>query len=69
MQSKAAFATALELWAASRERAIIDVSRKASSLTDQGCHEDAAYFRFVARLLTVRAVHERARAAALRQAA
>ena len=69
MRSKNAFATALELWAASRERAIIEVSRKAASLADQGCSDGAAYFSFVARLLTVRAVHERARAAALREAA
>ena len=69
MFSKAAFATALELWAESRERAIIEVTRKAATLADQGRTYDAEYFSFVARLLTVRALHEREQAAALRQAA
>jgi hypothetical protein len=68
MASKAAFATAPELWAASRERAITEVSEKAAALADQGHEDDASYFRFVARLLTVRAMHERAEAAALRAA-
>ena len=66
MHSKAAFATALELWAESRERAIIEVSEKASALADQGRNDEAEYFRFVSRLLTVRAMHERSQAAALR---
>jgi hypothetical protein len=68
MVSKTAFATALELWAASRERAITDVSEKAASLADQGRNDEAEHFRFVARLLTVRAMHERASATALRAA-
>jgi len=66
MRNKAAFATALDLWAASRERAVIEVSENAAALADQGCHDQAEHFRFVARLLTVRAVHERAQAAAFR---
>jgi hypothetical protein len=65
MKNKAAFVTALGLWAESRDRAIIDLNMKAADLADQGCHEDAEYFRFVARLLTVRALHERAVAGAL----
>ena len=65
MKNKAAFVTALGLWAESRDRAITDLNRKAADLTDQGCHDDAEYFRFVARLLTIRAIHERAHAAAL----
>ena len=66
VQSKTAFATALEAWAESRERAIIDVSETASALAAQGRDDEAEYFRFVGRLLTVRAMHERAQAAALR---
>ena len=66
MKNKAAFVTALELWAESRDRAITDLNEKAADLASSGCHEDAEYFRFVARLLTVRAIHERAHAAALR---
>ena len=69
MRSKAAFVTALELWAESRERAIIEVSRKAAKLADQGQHDDAEHFQFVARLLTIRALHERAQSAALQEAA
>ena len=65
MKNKAAFVTALGLWAESRDRAITDLNKKAADLTDQGCHDDAEYFRFVARLLTVRAIHERAVAGAL----
>jgi uncharacterized metal-binding protein len=68
MKNKAAFVTALELWAESRDRAITDLNKKAADLADQGCHDDAEYFRFVARLLTVRAIHERAHAAALQGA-
>jgi hypothetical protein len=67
--SKSAFAAALELWAESRERAIIDLSRQARAFADQGCSEDAAHFSFAARVLTVKAVHERARAAAIRATA
>ena len=66
VQSKTAFATALELWAESRERAIIEVSKKAAGLAGQGRSDEAEHFRFVARLLTVRAMHERSQAAALR---
>jgi len=65
---KAAFATALDLWAESRERAIGDVARQAASFAAQGREQDAAYFRFVGRLLSVRAMHERAQSTALRSA-
>ena len=69
MKNNAAFVTALGLWAESRDRAITDLNKKAADLADQGCHDDAEYFRFVARLLTVRALHERAQAAAASRAA
>ena len=65
MKNKAAFVTALGLWAESRDRAITELNKKAADLADQGCHDDAEYFRFVSRLLTVRAIHERAVAGAL----
>ena len=65
---KTAFATALDLWAESRERAIGEVAAKAAAFSERGREEDAAYFQFVGRLLSVRAMHERARAAALRPA-
>jgi hypothetical protein len=68
VQSKTAFATALELWAESRERAITEVLKKASALAARGRNDEAEHFRFVARLLTVRAMHENAQAAALRAA-
>ena len=68
MKNKAAFVTALGLWAESRDRAITDLHKKAADLADRGCHDDAEYFRFVARLLTVRAIHERVQAAALQGA-
>ena len=61
-----AVAMALELWAESRERAITDVSTRATALAREGRQEDAAFFGFVARLLTIRALHERAQAAATR---
>jgi hypothetical protein len=65
MKNKAAFVTALGLWVESRDRAITELNQKAADLADQGCHHDAEYFRFVSRLLTVRAIHERAVAGAL----
>ena len=68
VRSKAACATALELWAESRERAITETSKKITALAQQGRNDEAEHFRFVARLLTVSAMHERARAAALRVA-
>jgi hypothetical protein len=64
--SKAAVAIALDAWAESRERAIIDLSRQAAILADQGCNDDAAHFTFAARSLTIKAVRERAEAAAIR---
>ena len=66
VQSKNGFATALELWAESRERAISGVLEEAGTLAAQGRNDEAEYFRYVARLLTVRAMHERAQSAALR---
>jgi hypothetical protein len=68
VQSKTAVATALELWVESRERAITEVSRKATALAYRGRNDEAEHFRFVARLLTVRAMHEKSEAAALRAA-
>ena len=69
VRNRAALANALEVWAASRERAARELSRQAASLADQGCNDDAAHFRSAARSLSVKAVYERARAAALRSAA
>jgi hypothetical protein len=63
---KAAFATALDLWAESRERAISEVAHRAACFAAEGREQDAAYFRFVGRLLSVRALHERAQSVALR---
>jgi len=65
---KAALAAALDVWAEARERAIKELSRHAAALAEQGSNDDAAHFRFAARSLRVRAVDERARAAALRAA-
>lgn len=66
MQSRAALASALDVWAAARERAVTELSRKAVTLSDQGFNDDAAFLTYAARLLSGKAVHERARAAALR---
>jgi hypothetical protein len=68
MRNKVAFANAFDLWAEARERTVIEVSQKAAALATQGRDDEAEHFRFVARLLTVRVVHERAQAAALRAA-
>jgi len=65
--SKCASAAALEVWAESRERAATELSMKAATLAHQGCTEEAEFFRFVARALTIRALDERVRAAALRR--
>jgi hypothetical protein len=62
-------ASALDLWAESRERAVKELSRKAAALAHQGCNDDAAFYVFAARSLRIKAMHERARAAALKQAA
>jgi hypothetical protein len=59
-------ASALELWAAARERAIAELSRKAATLAENGRSDDAERLGCAARLLALRAMHERARAAALR---
>jgi len=67
--NRAALASALDVWAAARERAVTDLSRKAAALSDEGFNGDAAFFTYAARLLSGKAVHERARAAALRDAA
>jgi hypothetical protein len=65
--SKSASAAALEVWAASRERAATEASMKAAALARQGCREEAEFLGFVARALTIRALEERVRAAALRR--
>ncbi len=44
------------------------VVKKAWALESRGRNEEAEHFRFVARLLTLRAMHERSEAAALRAA-
>ena len=63
-----ALAEALDLWAASRERAVSTLARHAAILADHGCGEDADYFNFAGRSLTVKALHERGQAAAIRAA-
>jgi hypothetical protein len=69
VQYRAALASALDMWAAARERAIWELARHAATAADQGRNDDSAFFSFAARSLIVKAVHERARAAALRATA
>ena len=64
--NKAALAGALDVWAQSRERAIVSLSRKASWLARIGDNVEADRLNLAARSLMVRCRHERARAAALR---
>jgi hypothetical protein len=61
-----AMAAALESWAAARERAVATLGRHAAILAEHGCGADADHFSFAARALTVKAMRERAEAAALR---
>lgn len=68
VRNKAALATALETWAASRERAVTELSREAIDLARQGCSAAAARFESAAHFLMIKAIHERAQAAALREA-
>jgi hypothetical protein len=60
-------ASALEAWAASRERAVGELMLEAANLVHQGSTMEAAYLRFAARHLEISAMHERAQAAALRE--
>jgi hypothetical protein len=62
-------ASALDQWAASREQAVKALANQAACLLHQGSRDEAAYFRMAARRLRVRALHERAKAAALREIA
>jgi hypothetical protein len=55
---------ALTLWAGARERAVDELAIKAARLSRQGYPDKAAGFRAAARLLRLRALHERAQAAA-----
>ena len=66
MPTDDASATALEVWAEARERASADLWRRAADLARGGCRSDAEHFGFAARLLALRAMEDRARAAALR---
>jgi hypothetical protein len=61
-----ATAAALDRWAAARERAVATLGRHAALLAEHGCGADADHFTFAARALTVKAMRERAEAAALR---
>jgi hypothetical protein len=63
-----AVAAALELWSASRERAVEELTRTAERLARCGATARAADLRRAARHLRVRALEERSRAAALRAA-
>ena len=45
------------------------LSVKASAAASQGCKDDAALYQFAAQTLKAKAIHERARAAALREQA
>jgi hypothetical protein len=55
---------ALALWAAARERAVDELAIKAARLLDDGQKDEAAGLRAAARLLRLRAIQERAQAAA-----
>ena len=57
-------AHALTIWAAARERAVDELSSRAARLAGEGQKDEAAGIRAAARLLRVRAIQERAEAAA-----
>jgi len=57
-------ADALTIWAAARERAVDELSSRAAQLSWDGQEREAARLRVAARLLRLRAVQERAQAAA-----
>ena len=66
MPNNDASAIAFEQWADARERAVAELWKKAAALADNGASDDAEHLGFAARLLALRAMHERACAAALR---
>jgi len=55
---------ALALWAAARERAVDELAIRAARLSGEGRKDEAAGVRAAARVLRLRALHERAQAAA-----
>ena len=55
---------ALALWAAARERAVDELANRAARLSEDGQKDEAAGLRAAARLLHLRAIQERAQAAA-----
>ena len=55
---------ALALWAAVRERAVDELAIRAARLSGEGRKDEAAGVRAAARVLRLRALHERAQAAA-----
>ena len=57
-------ADALTIWAAARERAVDELTSRAAQFTREGREDEAAGLRAAARMLRLRAVHERAQAAA-----
>jgi hypothetical protein len=57
-------AHALTIWAAAHERAVDELSSRAARLAGEGQKDEAAGIRAAARLLRVRAIQERAEAAA-----
>jgi hypothetical protein len=59
-------ADALTIWAAARERAVDELSSRAAQLSWGGQESEAARLRVAARLLRLRAIQERAHAAAYR---
>ena len=69
VRDRAALEKALDAWAEARERAVTELSVKASAAAGQGRKDDAAFYRFAAQTLKAKAIHERARASALRKQA
>ena len=69
VRDRTALAKALDAWAEARERAVTELSVKASAAASQGCKDDAAFYQFAVQTLKAKAIHERARAAALRDKA
>ena len=55
---------ALTLWAATRERAVDELSSRAARLSREGRADEAAGVRAAARLLRVQAIQERVQATA-----
>ena len=66
VRDRAALEKALDAWAEARERAVTELSVKASAAAGQGRKDDAAFYQFAAQALKAKAIHERAQASALR---